>query len=409
MSDETNQQPSAEPVPTTKAMAASLWDKMSTGEKPAEKPAEQKQVEKPAEKPAVETPVLPTIIKKRGEEKPAEQGEQKAESPDFDKLIGPDEKSKHRPDWDKMKAAAAEQYKARSAAEARLKELEAKLAQAPAPEADAATKARLQQLEAQVKDYDEKLKVFDVQLHPDFQKQYIEPQKEAVTEIQRLFQIEGVEDVDVQALLALDGKKFAQKVSEALDELTPFSKTAATELFRKAKMLQSQQKDALGKVDELRTQYTQAQQARARAAFDAVGKNYSEMLPEIAVPDSASDEEKQAIAEYNASLKSVNFTAEKLAFGKVDDRAASEMAHKAARFDFLVERAMPRFEKMVTQELAKYMTRAKELEKQVADMTAARPNYSPSGDGSAGSDDAQRPGESTFTYAKRMAAKAGFR
>lgn len=417
MSDENdNNQPPAEG--DTRKMAASLWDKMQTppadsgeGNPPGDqkaadpKPADQKKADDP------KAPVLPKFIKNPGDQKAADPKptDQKEAAPDFDKLTGPDEKSKHRPDWDKMKAAASEEFKKRTAAEARLAELEKKLAASGDPVANEATKARMAQLETQIKDYDAKLKVYDLQSHPDFVKQYVEPERNAAAQLSNLFKMEGVEGVDVAKLLALDGKKFAQAVSEALEDLTPFSRTTATQLFHQAKQLQQARSEALTKTDELREQFRQQQLVRARAAFDDVGKGYAETLLPMAVAENASPEEKAAADAYNAALAQVNTISEKLAFSATDERTVADMAHKAARFDFIVNHAMPRFEQAATAELTKAFTRIAELEAQVKHFTASQPRYQGGGDGGSGDGDgnAPRPGESTEAYARRLAASSG--
>jgi hypothetical protein len=328
-------------------------------------------------------PRLPSFIK--GKEKAApddKKGEQTPppEAPEFDKLTGPDEKSKHRPDWDKMKAAASEHYKARIQAEARLKELEAKLAARGPEQADEATKARLQQLEQQIKDYDAKLKVFDLKSHPDFQKQYVEPQNRAIASIKETMSIDGI-DGDVEKILSLEGKKFAEAVSELLGNASEFSKATLAQLFREAKVLRMQEQQALGNVDKLREEYQKNFAARARATFDATAKAFDETLLPAQADEKADEATKQDVAAYNAALASINKKAEALAFGQVNEATASEMAHKAARFDFMVEHAIPRFQKLVEAELGKAYSQIAELQQKLKELTEANPGYKGGGGG----------------------------
>lgn len=328
-------------------------------------------------------PKLPSFIK--GKEKAApddKKGEQAPppEAPEFDKLTGPDEKSKHRPDWDKMKAAASEHFKARTQAEARLKDLEAKLAARGPEQADEATKARLQQLEQQIKDYDAKLKVFDLKSHPDFQKQYVEPQQKAVASIKETLALEGIEG-DVDKILSLEGKKFAEAVSELLGNASEFSKATLAQSFRDAKLLRMQEQQALGNVDALRAEYQKNFAARARATFDAASQKFQDTLMEATADEKADDATKQEVANYNAALAALNKKAEALAFGQVNEATASEMAHKAARFDFMVEHAIPRFQKLAEAELGKAYTQISELQQKLKELTEANPGYKGGGGG----------------------------
>jgi|GEM_PF-2840923 len=333
--------------------------------------------------PDAAAPKLPSFLK--GKEKAApddKKGEQTPppEAPEFDKLVGPDEKSKHRPDWDKMKAAASEHFKARAQAEAKLKELESKLAARGPEQADEATKARLQQLEQQVKDYDAKLKVFDLKSHPDFVKQYVEPQHKAVASIKDTLALEGIEG-DVDKILSLEGKKFAEAVSELLGNASEFSKATLAQSFREAKLLRMQEQQALGNVDNLRAEYQKNFAARARQTFDATAKAFDETLVPATADEKADEATKQEVEQYNVALATVNKKAEALAFGQVSEASAAEMAHKAARFDFMVEHAIPRFQKLAEAELGKAYGQIAELQQKLKELTEASPGYKGGGGG----------------------------
>lgn len=327
---------------------------------------------------------LPTFVKTKEAPKVEAKVETVAQAPEFEKLIGPDEKSKHRPDWDKMKATAAAEYKRAAELEKKAKELEAKLAARGPEQADEATKARLQELENQIKEYDSKLKVHDLQSHPDFVKQYVEPQKKAVSTIEEALKLEGVTSADVKQILALEGKAFVEGVSKLLPELSEFNRPVVAAAFREAKALQAAAKDALGNVDQLRQQYAQNFAARSKASFDAVSKDFADTLLPLTPGEKATDAEKSDIEAYNQSLVALDKKAEALAFGKTDERTISEMAHKAARFDFVIEQVIPRFAKAAQAEIDVREAELATLRQQVKDMTGAKPTVGGgSGDGDA--------------------------
>lgn len=367
--------PGADDAPVSHQEAADKFFAAPT--KPAEKPAGETKPTPEAKPTVTETkqPVVPQLIKTKSTEaaKPAESAPSQVTPPDFDKLVGPDEKSKHRADWDKMKAATSEHYKARTAAEQKLADLEKKL-QARGPEqADEATKARIQQLESQIKSYDEKLKVYDLQSHPDFVKQYVEPKNNAVKSIKDALELEGVKSADVDQILTLEGKAFVDAVSKLLPELSEFNRQSVAQAFREAKNLSNAAKQALGNVDQLRQQYQQNFAARSRAAFDNVGKQFQDTLVAAEVPENATEEQKQEIATYNAELAALNKRAEALAFGETNEESVSAMAHKAVRLDFMANHALPRMFAAFNGAIASRDAQIEQMSAQIKELTAANP------------------------------------
>jgi hypothetical protein len=323
-------------------------------------------------------------------------------TPEFDKLIGPDEKNKHRPDWDKMKAAASEHFTARSSAEAKLAAAEARLAARGPEQADDASKARIAQLETQVKGYDDKLKVFDLQSHPDFIKQYVAPQQKAVTSIKEALVLEGVTSANVDQILTLEGKSFVEAVSKLLPELSEFNRASVAQSFRDAKSIATAAKAALGNVDSLRTQYSQDFAARSRAAFDSVGKQFEDTLGQVTSDEKADDATKMADVEYNQSLTSLSKKAEALAFGQTSELGVSEMAHKSTRFDFMITHAVPRLVASYDKVVQAQNSQISDLTRQITELTGAAPRLS----GSAGEGDKSPPKE--FESNNLKAAEAYF-
>jgi hypothetical protein len=327
---------------------------------------------------------VPSIFKKQGEQKTETKVEQTQteEAPDWDKLTGPDEKSKHRPDWDKMKAAAAQERKARLEYEKKLKEYETKLAQRGPDASDEATKARLAQLEQQAKDYSDRLKIYDLQSHPEFVNQYVAPVQQAVQSIKDTLKLEGIE-ADVDRIMALEGKAFTKAVSDLLGDASEFSKLQLADAFRKAKLGEAARKEALGKHDQIRAELQQKFAARSKQAFDEVARQVTENFVPAVADEKADDAEKQSVAEYNAGLAKLSKRSEELAFGNVGERGAAEMAHKAASFEFLAQTAIPRMERLFTRTLAAKDSEIAKLRSELAELTATRPKVTTNGsDGS---------------------------
>ncbi len=365
----------------------------SADQKPATPPpAEQKPADqKPAD---AKPPVLPSILKK-ADAKPATPppADQKpAEAPEFEKLVGPDEKSKHRPDWDKMKASASEQYKARTSAEQKLADLEKQLASRGPAEADAATKARIAQLEGQIKTYDEKLKVYDLQSHPEFVAQYVTPVQQAITTIKDTLKMEGIE-ANVDQLLALDGKAFSKGVSELLSEVPEFNKLTLADAFRKAKAGEFAKREALGKVDEMRANLQQSFAARSKAAFDEAGREIISAFAPVELDPTASDADKADVISYNAAVANIGKSAAQFAFGQTDERGAAGMAHKAAAYEFIVSTALPRLEKYAESAILARDQKIVALQKEITDLTGSRPNVS-----STGSEGTTEPDVTTMSH-----------
>lgn len=317
-----------------------------------------------AKKPSLFNPIK---AKEAGDASKGSVGDGEEGDPDLDKLAAPGEKSAHRPDWDKMKSLAAERGK-------RIKELEKLAAEGGSKKADEASAARIKELEAKIQDYDSKLKAHDLKSHPEFQQKFVVPRQNAIDEIKQALELEGHE-ADVDKVLALEGKAFVTAVSEILGNLSEFNKLTVDHAFRTAKKLSVEESKALANVDQLREQYKEQFSARARQSFDQVTANYQDSLAELAVPDDSPEEDKQAAQAYNDALSKVTKKAEALAFGSINETQAADMAHKAARFEFLVEHAIPHLTKVAEAEITKRDGEIASLQKKIKDLTDANPGY----------------------------------
>lgn len=371
-------------------------------DKPADKspaPAPDKTPDKAADKPVVKS-ALDSIIKlpgsqDAGDKKPADQ------KPADDPIAGlkdPDEKSKHFADWKALKAAATERgaklaQLEKEAAELRAK-VEASSKQAPV---DDATKARLAELEEANKRYSDRLKQLDLRSHPDFEKEFIAPRKASVEALKKILAEEEIPGVDVDALLANRGKKLNEQVSGILDKLTPFSQGAFSAKIREVLTIDERAAEATSKADEYLKTHQHQHLSRSREVFDQVSREFNGLFATIQVDEKATPEAKQAADTYNAALVQVGRQAEQLAFGQVDDVAASRMANESANFRFLISHGLPRIGEILNTQAAEVARLTEELNS----IKAAKPGVS-GGFGKGGED---KPAE---TQADHFAAAQSF-
>lgn len=302
---------------------------------------------------------------------------------DFDpeKLAAPDAKSKHRPEWDKLK----EWGKTQAAEAAKLRaDWEAAKAASVSAEAHKAATERLKQLEEENKTFSERLKVLDLENHPEFQRAYVAPRNQAVESLKAALSDAGIE-ADLGEVLSLRGKALWAKVDE-LVEGAP-------------RVLQSQIVDSVRKVQELERAAASAksesakflEEARSRMAagnrqlFDEVSKRFNFGFAPAAVPSDAAPEAKAEADAYNQALSGVRPRAEAIALGGITMEEGVEVAHKAANFEFLMQHGIPRLAKIYTGQIQGQAAKIAELEKELSGLRKATPK-APSGSGGAAAD-----------------------
>lgn len=322
-----------------------------------------------------------------------------AEAEDIAKgLQAPPENAKSHAGWQELKKKGNEALQRALAAEKKAAELEAKVKSAT-PQADEATKSRIQELETQLKSYSERLKVLDLKSHPEFVEKYVKPQSDAKAALADIVKSDE-SDVNVDELLSLKGKAFNKGVSDALESLTPYARVkfqAALERYIAADLGAQQ---ALAQADEFLKSAKQNVSARSRETFDKVGANYREVFVPIQPDEKADDATKSAAAEYNAALASVQKSAERYAFEKLDEATAADLAHKAALYEFTMTHGMRRIGALFEAELSTRDTKIAELESQVKALTKAAPSVE-SGAGAASAGDEKGEAEQDHLTAAR--------
>lgn len=280
-------------------------------------------------------------------------------------LVEPEAGSKHRADWDKLKAAEAKARK-------QVAELEAKLKSASPAEADAATKARLAKFEAENKDLSDRLKIFDVQGHPDFQRDFVLPKQAALGAASEILKQEGVE-ADLVRLLSLKGKAFAEEASKISAKLTDFNKPAFVAELRRIQTLDAQAAATILNADSFREQKTKEFQSRTRGVYDEVAKVHANDFVPAVSAETATAEQKAYDEAWNAALVARNAAAERYAFAPANEHAVADVAQKAASYDLLVEHGIPRITRLAYSRISALQAELKAAKAELAGISVSQP------------------------------------
>lgn len=242
--------------------------------------------------------------------------------------------------WDAFKTKANAEV---TAAEQRLSEAQAQLDNyrkaTPAQQEDVA------KLKSDLQAAHDRLAVVDLSAHPDFQKQFIEPKKKAVSEATMLLTDNAKEVPDMQALLGLPRPEFAKRVSEMAAEMPAFDQGSFVNAMRTAYQVEGDSKGALSRASELRAGLEQKTAAQQREAFEATFSTFQTNLKPLSAPDGATADERAEVEDYNRAMASIRPSAEKYAFGSMDAKGVAELAARGAGLDFIVQKAVPRMQK----------------------------------------------------------------
>jgi hypothetical protein len=214
--------------------------------------------------------------------------------------------------------------------------------------ANPADVAATEQLKTQLKEAHDRLAIFDLKSHPDFVRQYVEPISGALAEAREVITYntkEGDAIPDLGALLSKAPKEFNAEVAKLTKDMNQVDSSIVINALRQAHKLNTKQGEVLSKSGELQAQLQQKSAQQAKAAFEEVSKNLgpsNDFLQPLEIVDGLSAEDKTAAENYNASLASVRTNAEKLAFGRIDERGVAQMSYKAATLDHMLQHTIPR-------------------------------------------------------------------
>lgn len=291
-----------------------------------------------------DAPPAPSIIaKKPAEAKPAD-----AKPADAAPVEGPEDKlpepksPEAQAGWKELKAIAKEARNRAAQLERDL--LEARKA-APTPNATEA--AETAQLKNDLKAAQDRLLTLDLQSHPDFARQFVEPKKKALATATEVLGYNGKESVDPTGILGKPLKDFNAAISEFTKDMNPADAGMVMQSLRQARELHLAEQGALSNSRQVHEQLTAKAVQAQKQAFESVA---SEVVPSFAkreVVETMSAEEKASVLAYNQSVESLRARAESRAFGRLQEKDVATMAFKEAAFDHLLTHGVPYLESHV--------------------------------------------------------------
>ncbi len=301
---------------------------------------------------------------KPAEAKPAEPVKPVAPTADADRYadIAPPEglSEKGQQGWKALKTKANDDVRAAQAAlQTAQSELETLRKATPADLAD------VNKLKADHQAALDRLAVLDLQSHPDFTRQYAEPKKAALAEATAVLAYQDKPiTTDLAALLSKPMKDFAAEVATMTKDMNAMDATTVQTALRNAYKIEGAEKAALTQASQLKSSIEAKTAQQQKQAFEETWGNLGEaggFLKPALIPDGVTPEAKAELEAYNASIPSVRTTAEQYAFGRVDPKAATLIASKAAVFDFVSKTVVPRMEKEFAQVVSDNQRLAAEL------------------------------------------------
>lgn len=355
--------------PATVTLKSSIKDLYAKGpEAPGTTTVKPTEAPKAPEAVAPAAPVTPSVFETVN---PAEAKPATPPAPDadpFEHIKAPESLSENaQTGWKALKTEAATKLKAAEQkyadAQARLEVLQ---------KATPAELADVEKLRTDHKQALERLAVLDLQSHPDYLRQYVEPKAKALGEAKMLLADNGLPDgTDLNALLGKPRAEFAKTVSEMAAKMQDFDKSSFTAAMREAYRLQGESSSALSKANELRAGLESKSAAQYKQAFDETfGKmgDVDRLVSRVEIPDNLPPEAKAEMLAYNQAMEGVRSRAEANTFGKLNPKQAAAIGTKAAILDTMVEVVIPRMSK----EHNAVLGRLREAEAELASIKQAK-------------------------------------
>ena len=261
-------------------------------------------------------------------EEPQEQGEEIDNDPHLEYL---DDKGKL--NWKRLKSEKV-------ALEKEVKKLK------ESPQAQSSN-AEVDELRKQNEELSAKLKQADFQNHPDFINKIENPIRELSESLNQ--QIKKVDEgLDLRKLERMEESEMDISIDEIVDNLPKLKQHKFLDGMQSYFDLKVQKESMLENADQMNESYRNESIVRTKQAFDSL---YDEITSEENLPlqkleasSNASDEQIKEIEAYNTGIESIRSDAEKYVFDPLDDRKMSEVAFKAANYDFFVNHSAPRME-----------------------------------------------------------------
>ena len=208
-----------------------------------------------------------------------------------------------------------------------------------------ADQAEMERLKAEHKTLSDRMAVVDLQNHPDFTRQYVQPRQQAIATAKEVLAYNGKESINPESFLDLPLKDFNAKVAEATKDLNSMDATTVQTSLRTAYTTQQAGRTALAKAGELGQQLVQNDAAKGKRAFEQVWSELNqaaELFQPVEADEDASDTEKQQIVARNQAAASLRSAVERNIFGRVDHLEAARLGAKAAVADLFLGHEVPR-------------------------------------------------------------------
>lgn len=273
--------------------------------------------------------------------------------------------------WDALKTTLKAADEKRAAVE---KELEATKARLASPILAGMTAEEVESLKAREKSASDRLMVVDLESHPAFRAQYVEPKNAEIAKANELLSVHGIK-ADAAALLAKPRAELGKAVSELIKDVPEYDRVEIAEAIRKAHTLDQSARSALSQSKELQKGLQAKTVERQRNAFNSrwapVSAALGEHIVELDVPANATPEQRADIEGYNADFKGLRAKAEAIALSPISEEGIAESAMKAAAYDFHIQKAMPR----IIREYEEVVTLNRQLATELAALKGRNPNH----------------------------------
>ncbi len=298
---------------------------------------------KAAEPPKTDAPKVPTVFEKKDVAPPAA-------APDVDpveKMRLPDNASADSvTNFNSLAKVAKERKVLADNLAKELADLRSKSANPAQP--NVAEQAEIQRLRDEHKAATDRLAILDIQSHPDFARQYVEPKKAALAAAAEVIAYNEKAVPEMAALLTKPMKEFNAVVSELTKDMNPADASTVMQSLRQARDLHGKEQQALSSSSELRTQLQAKTQLEQKRAFDSVAAEAVPAFAKMEITETMSAEARATALDYNQSVDGIRARAESRAFGKISERDVANMAFKEVAFEHMVKHAIPVLEKHVS-------------------------------------------------------------
>lgn len=256
-------------------------------------------------------------------------------------------------------------------------EYKAKLEAQQKTQASPAVNEETERLKAEYKAMADRMAILDIQNHPDFVKQYVQPKQAAITAAQEILEY-NEKKADLNALLDKPLKEFNAELSNLTKGMNLADQSTVLSELRSAYKVNNDSKSAMAKSQDIAKELGQKSMYDQKSSFEAawsdIAPNYALLKAEI--PSTADSATVSALKAYNDGVDGVRSSAERYAFGNLHPKETATVATKAALLDFMVNHGIPKIE--AANHAAQQ--RIASLESELQQLKAARNPGVPAGD-----------------------------